>query len=138
MPAFSHLEPENGPGLGVSGWKLDIMYQTHSLESQTMNTPNDPVDLVRDKLNLETSQIAWKELQRFFASGTAIAVSTQLDLVEVAHAFSSDETSKVEQWMSENRLDKVSDQLAQQWIATDATVWAVVIKPWILVQSKND
>lgn len=103
-----------------------------------MNTPNDPVDVVRDKLNLETSQIAWKELQRFFASGTAIAVSTQLDLVEVAHAFSTDKTSKVEQWMSENRLDKVSDQQAQQWIATDATVWAVVIKPWVLVQSVTD
>ena len=41
-------------------------------------------ELLRAKLNQETSQMPWKELERYFASGKVIAVSDQLDLIEVA------------------------------------------------------
>ena len=34
-------------------------------------------DIAREKVNLETSKIAWKELQRFFASGTAVFVASR-------------------------------------------------------------
>ncbi len=91
-------------------------------------------DLVREKVNLETSQIAWKELQRFFANGTAVYVAPELDLVEVAYQFSIDNKPQVEQWLQNNQLGLVSDQQALSWFETDAQVWAVVVKPWILVQ----
>ena len=48
------------------------------------------IALEKAKVNLETSQIAWKELQRFFAAGLAISVAAELDLVEVAFQFSVD------------------------------------------------
>ena len=35
---------------------------------------------IEQKINLETAQISWHELQRFFASGNAIAVDPTLDL----------------------------------------------------------
>ena len=41
-------------------------------------------EILRAKVNMETSRIEWKELQQFFASGLAVRVSTTLDLVEVA------------------------------------------------------
>lgn len=91
-------------------------------------------DLAREKVNLETSQIAWKELQRFFANGTAVYVAPELDLVEVAYQFSMDNKAQVEQWLQNNQLGLVSDQQAISWFETDAQVWAVVVKPWILVQ----
>ncbi|WP_036248903.1 DUF2288 domain-containing protein [Methylobacter sp. BBA5.1] len=92
------------------------------------------IDLIREKVNLETSQIAWKELQRFFASGTAVYVAPDLDLVEVAYQFSMDNKALVEQWMQNGQLGLVSDQQAIDWLEADAQVWAVVVKPWILVQ----
>jgi len=92
------------------------------------------IDLARGKVNLETSQIAWKELQRFFANGTAVYVAPDLDLVEVAYQFSIDNKAQVEQWMKNNQLGLVSDQQAIRWLEADALVWAVVVKPWILVQ----
>ncbi|MGJ0489909.1 DUF2288 domain-containing protein [Methylobacter sp.] len=92
------------------------------------------IDLAREKVNLETSQIAWKELQRFFANGTAVYVAPDLDLVEVAYQFSIDNKPQVEQWIQTNRLGLVSDQQAISWLEADAQVWAVVVKPWILVQ----
>ena len=54
-----------------------------------MIDPNTEL-LSKDKVNLETSKIAWQELQRFFASGAAVFVAAELDLVEVAYQFSID------------------------------------------------
>ena len=91
-------------------------------------------NLAREKVNLETSQIAWAELQRFFASGVAIYVAPELDLVDVAYQFSIDNKEQVEQWLQSGQVTRVSDQQALTWYQTDAMVWAVVVKPWILVQ----
>lgn len=91
-------------------------------------------DIAREKVNLETSQIAWKELQRFFANGTAVFVAPDLDLVDVAYQFSIDNKDRVASWMQNNQLALVSDQQATDWFEADAEVWAVIVKPWILVQ----
>lgn len=92
-------------------------------------------NLTQDKVNQETSKIAWSELQRFFASGLAIFIAPELDLVAVADAFSKDNKALVEQWMQSKQVHLVSDQQATDWIKNNSMVWAVVIKPWILVQN---
>ncbi|MBE0470540.1 MAG: DUF2288 domain-containing protein [Methyloprofundus sp.] len=92
-------------------------------------------DLTKEKVNQETSKIAWSELQRFFASGLAVYVATELDLVEVADAFSKDNKAKVEQWMQAQQVNLVSDQQATDWINNDTMMWATVVKPWVLVQT---
>jgi hypothetical protein len=91
-------------------------------------------DFAREKVNLETSKISWKELQRFFASGSAVFVASSLDLVDVAYQFSIDNKNLVSQWMQNNQVALISDQQAINWAESDAKVWAVVVKPWILVQ----
>lgn len=58
----------------------------------------NPEDLTKDKVNQETSKIAWSELQRFFAQGLAANVTPDLDLVEVTDAFSKDDKVRVEHW----------------------------------------
>ena len=95
-------------------------------------------DIEREKLNQETSQIAWKELQKFFATGQAISVSTELDLMDAAYAVSQNDAEKVEQWMTSGKLQPVSDSQAIEWLETDVMVWTVVVKPWVLVQFKAE
>lgn len=92
-------------------------------------------DLTKNKVNQETSKIAWSELQRFFAQGLAIYISSELDLVDAADAFAKDNKAQVEQWMQQQLLHPVSDQQASEWINNNVQVWAVVVKPWILVQT---
>ncbi|HEX5363690.1 MAG TPA: DUF2288 domain-containing protein [Gallionella sp.] len=92
-------------------------------------------DINRTSINLETSRIAWKELQRFFASGAAVAVSPELDLVDVAFQISEDNRSQVEQWLVAGLVGKVTDEQALAWFEADADVWAVVVNPYVLVQS---
>lgn len=102
-----------------------------------MTTPT-PQQILRAKVNLETSRIAWKELQRFFASGGAIAVSSDLDLVEVAFQISEDNKQQVAQWLSGGKIGPVSDAQALAWYEADADVWAVVVSPYVLVQEVKD
>ncbi|MDH5611222.1 MAG: DUF2288 domain-containing protein [Gammaproteobacteria bacterium] len=96
------------------------------------------IDHVKQQLVGETSKIAWHELQYFFASGMAVYVSAELDLIEVATCFINDNKAMVEKWMQEQLLMLVPDQQAKEWYNNDATVWAVVVKPWVLVQPIKD
>jgi len=91
-------------------------------------------DALRAKINGETSRMQWKALDRFYAAGAVIAVSNDLDLVEVAYRVASDDKEAVAQWMAENRIHRVSDAQASAWFEADAALWTVVVKPWILVQ----
>ena len=94
--------------------------------------------MLRDEIHSETSKIAWSELQRFFAAGKAIYVAVDLDLVEVAVQVSTDNSALVRQWMDTGKIAPVSDDQARCWIDTDATVWAVVVKPWVMVQDMKE
>jgi hypothetical protein len=95
-------------------------------------------DILRAELNRETARISWTELLRFFAAGAVIAVSEELDLIEVAIQISNDDKAQVEEWMIEKRVDKVSDAQAKDWLETDAALWTVVVRPWILVQQRTE
>jgi hypothetical protein len=100
-----------------------------------MEATENQGEIFRAKVNLETAQIAWKELQRYFASGVALAVAADLDLVEVAYQMSQDNKLQIQQWIVAGKFGKVSDEQAKGWLATDEVLWAVVVSPWVLVQS---
>ncbi|MEM7562830.1 MAG: DUF2288 domain-containing protein [Pseudomonadota bacterium] len=95
-------------------------------------------DLLRAKINGETAKIPWTELQRFFAAGKVMWVASVLDLVEVAMALHEDDVSKVGQWTETSQLKPASDDQARDWFETDAMLWSVVVKPWVLVQEKSN
>ena len=92
----------------------------------------------REELNAETAKISWKEVETFFANGAVIYVSSELDLIDVALDICLDNKLKVQQWMSENLVNKVSDQQALEWLSGDTVLWSVVVKPWVLVQPIKD
>jgi len=104
---------------------------------RTMTEENQQTALLRARLNGETARLRWQELQRFFAAGSVIAVDDGLDLVEVALRVATDDKDAVARWMAGNRLGPVSDRQALAWLAEDAELWTVVVKPWILVQREK-
>ena len=96
----------------------------------------NPEELSRAQINLETAQIGWGELQPYFARGATVAVSADLDLVEVAYQISQDNTQQVADWMTTGQLCRVSDEQALTWHEADTLVWAVVARPYVLIQEK--
>ena len=55
-------------------------------------------EILKAKLNQETAKASWKELQPFFARGQTVYVAPELDLIEVALAFSDDEAAQIALW----------------------------------------
>ena len=91
-------------------------------------------EIFRAKVNLETAQMRWRDMQRYFASGVALFVSPELDLVETAFQMSQDNAALIRQWMAAGQFGKVTDDQARVWLESDAMLWAVVVSPWVLVQ----
>ena len=86
-------------------------------------------------LNRQTAKIAWSALEKFFAQGLVIQVDPTLDLIDVAVKFNEDDTHAIQEWLQSNQIRKVSDQQAATYHREDTMLWAVVIDPWVLVQS---
>ncbi|CAI3805278.1 hypothetical protein JAMGFMIE_03832 [Rheinheimera sp. MM224] len=93
-------------------------------------------DVLKAKIISETARINWLELQKFYAAGSVVQVSAELDLVDVAFAFSQDDKTAVQNWLQAGLVDRVDDTQAVLWVEQKAELWAVVISPWILVQDK--
>ena len=90
---------------------------------------------MKQQLLSETAKIEFEKLQRFFATGQAVYVEDSLDLIDTAASLSLDAKDTIEALMAENKIAKVTDQQAKDWLKNDAIVWAVVVKPWVLIQN---
>ena len=103
-----------------------------------MSNKNKLTDTLRANINGETAQIDWNELQRFFAGGWLIYVSSDTNLLDVAVAFSLDDKEEVSKWLTAGSVGKVTDEQAKQWHQNNASFWSTVVKPWVLVQPVAD
>lgn len=109
----------------------------HVVDNGTAMSKDKETELLQAKLNLETARIPFKELLRYFANGSVIAVSEELDLIDVAARIAADDAETVSGWLDAQRLVRVTDAQAKAWLDIDAMVWTVVVKPWILVQHQS-
>ena len=98
---------------------------------------NDELNSI-DKINRETARVSWKEIEPHFASGNVISVDQTLDLVHVAKAVADDNTVDIKQWMDAGQVTPTTDQQAIEWQQNNTELWAVVIKPLILVQKVKE
>ena len=95
------------------------------------------VEITRETINFETARITWQELEIYYAGGNLISVSPELDLIDVAMVITNDDSDQLKEWTEQGIVDAVTDEQAQTFHESQATVWAVVIKPWILIQPIN-
>ena len=85
-----------------------------------------------------TAQIEWKVLEPHFARGNLLAVDAALDLVQVAAAMMEDNSEAIKGWMDAGQLQVATDSCAADWAERNPdTLWAEVIRPWVLVQERT-
>ncbi|MBL4711407.1 MAG: DUF2288 domain-containing protein [Gammaproteobacteria bacterium] len=96
------------------------------------------IDVLRANINNEAAQINWKELERLFAGGWLIYVSSDSNLLDVAVAFSLDNKDEVSKWLTSGEVAKVSVEQAKLWHQQDTVFWSTVVKPWVLIQPLQD
>ena len=96
-----------------------------------MTTPND---ILRAKLNLETAQLAWPELERHFARGDVVKVAIGVDLIDASLHIAENDAATVQEWLADGRIARADLADAEDWHARQPMFWAVVVAPWVLVQ----
>ncbi len=89
---------------------------------------------LRQKINLETGKLGWPELQRHFARGVLVVVSSELDLIEVAASIAEDDAGKFDGWFKTGMIGRASDDDAKRWQEGSPVFWSAVVAPWVLVQ----
>ncbi len=93
-----------------------------------------PSDILRAKLNLETAQLPWSELERHFARGDVIKVAIGTDLIEAALNVAENKADIIQAWLADGRMARTEMSDAEDWHARQPMFWAVVVAPWVLVQ----
>jgi hypothetical protein len=93
-----------------------------------------PSDVLRAKLNLETAQLHWTELERHFARGCVIKVAIDTDLVDTALHLAENNAATVQEWLANGRIARAKTSDAKDWHARNPAFWVVVVAPWVLVQ----
>jgi len=88
-------------------------------------------------LHLETAKIPWSELQRFFAGGKLLLLSENEDMLDVAASLVANDVTRLQALIDQELIVHPDDDKARQWVAEDASLWAVVLKPWVLVQENK-
>lgn len=104
------------------------------MKHENGSTDLHPEEELRLRIIAETAKIPWEELQRFFAQGVVVLVKPDLDLVDVAFEVTQNNEQQVKLWMEKAEIQGVSDAQGLEWLESNALMWAVVVKPWVLIQ----
>jgi len=91
-------------------------------------------EVLRAKLNLETAQLQWAELERHFARGDVIKVAIGVDLIDAAVHVAENNAALVQAWLADGHIARAAMSDAEDWHARQSIFWVVVVAPWVLVQ----
>lgn len=91
-------------------------------------------DEVRKKLAGDTGTLGWAEIERHFARGRVVLVSSRLALLDVAQAMARDDKATLADWLKEGLVARATDDHARHWHSTQTELRAVVVAPWVVVQ----
>jgi hypothetical protein len=88
----------------------------------------------QQRFEKELAKISFQELQKLFAKGMIVIVSSQVNLIEVAMKLHQDDSAIIELWIKEKKIIRAHDDHAKTWVAQRAELMAVTVAPWVLVQ----
>lgn len=87
------------------------------------------------EFNASAAKIAWRELERYHAAGLVRVLSAGQDLINVACDLAEDRAEVVQALIEQGELQAPGDEQAQDWHDTNPSLWALVVAPWVLVQT---
>lgn len=91
-------------------------------------------DELRAHLHGETSKLPWVDLEKHFARGVIFKVAAGTDILDVAIVMSRDDKDTLKKWIDEEKISGAEIDDAKKWHESSASLWTVVVAPWVLVQ----
>ena len=91
-------------------------------------------DELRAHLHGETSKLPWVDLEKHFARGIVFKVAKGTDILDVAIVMSRDDKDTLKKMIDEGNVSGAEIDDAKKWHESEASLWTLVIAPWVLVQ----
>ncbi len=91
-----------------------------------------------EKLEKYTGEVDWSYLRPHFENGALLWLDASLSMTEVGAALTSDNAEKVEAWKKSGDLITPSEPHAAYWEESGARFTALVVSPFVLIQSVEE
>lgn len=89
---------------------------------------------LRAHLHGETSKLPWVDLEKHFARGVIFKVAKGIDILDVAIVMSRDDKESLKKWIDDKKVTGAEIEDAKKWHESSASLWTIVVAPWVLVQ----
>ena len=89
---------------------------------------------MRNQLAETMGRVFFSDLRAHVSRGAVVIVHPSVDLLAVAHALATNDTARVDGWISQNLLTKPTLEELDRWSRiTDARWDSIVVAPFVLV-----
>jgi hypothetical protein len=90
---------------------------------------------LKTQLIEQLAEINWQDLKPHAQRDALIFVDQNLDLVEVGYAIAKDNTQVVQNWISEQLIQKPTSQQLSFWNENPQQKFAtIIVKPFVLIK----
>ena len=89
---------------------------------------------LKERLNLETAKISWKEIEAFFAKGTLLQIEESEDLVNVAELIAANNEKEIETLIVNKKIAFATTDWVRKNCKPTTQLWTVVVAPYVLCQ----
>jgi hypothetical protein len=91
---------------------------------------------VNEGFECDLAQVNWRELRIHLRRDALVTVASELDLVAVAIAVATDDTTQVESWIAAGQLAKPTATELEEWERSfDKPFLMLIVQPYILIQA---
>jgi hypothetical protein len=98
--------------------------------------PEESELTIKEKLNLETAVLKWKELEIVFAQGKLLILDPICDLIEVASQISDSHVNQLEALIEKKLIQFATPDWIRENCNDETLIWTVVIAPYVISQLK--
>ncbi|AKT42640.1 DUF2288 family protein [Chondromyces crocatus] len=90
---------------------------------------------MREELGRSMGEVLWSDLQAHVQRDAVIVLDEDLDLLDAAIAFATNEVAKVEPWIDSGKIAKPTAEELSRWSSDEAMRFlCVIVAPFVLVR----
>jgi len=94
---------------------------------------------LKSQLQEQLSEVDWKDLKPHAQRDVIIVVNPNLDIIEVGNAIALNDTNKVQNWISEQLIQKPTTEQLSLWNGNQNQQFqTIIVQPFVLIKVCDD
>jgi len=91
---------------------------------------------IKAQLREQLAEVGWQDLQPHAKRDALILVDENLDLVEVGYAIANDNAQVVQNWISEQLIQKPTNEQLSNWNGQPEQIFiTIIVQPFVLIST---